>query len=175
MDKTEMVSAPGFCLELKWSGPTLAKTKLFPRREWAAAPDPRTCLDPELVRALINYGPDTWPHISRIQLSLTGLSAFRTRVLLTLRSKVPFGTTITYGELARLSGHPGAARAVGRCMASNPWPVVVPCHRVLGENSLGGFGSGLKLKKTLLRLEGIHPQQPGTNINTRTRPGAKKC
>ncbi|MDP8207035.1 MAG: MGMT family protein [Candidatus Electryonea clarkiae] len=68
------------------------------------------------------------------------------------------GYTITYGELAEKSGHPGAARAVGTAMARNPVPIVVPCHRVITSNGcLGGFTGGPDLKRTLLRLEGVEP------------------
>jgi methylated-DNA-[protein]-cysteine S-methyltransferase len=74
-----------------------------------------------------------------------------------LRS-VPAGKTITYGELARRSGHPGSARAVGGAMARNPIPIVIPCHRVIGtEGSITGFGLGLWRKRWLLDLEGAWP------------------
>jgi methylated-DNA-[protein]-cysteine S-methyltransferase len=80
------------------------------------------------------------------------------RVLETLYATVPFGATVTYGELAARSGlgraHT-AARGVGSIMGSNPLPVVVPCHRVLGSDSLGGFGGGRAAKEWLLALEGV--------------------
>jgi len=80
------------------------------------------------------------------------------RVLETLYETVPFGATVTYGELAARSGlgrvHT-AARGVGSIMGSNPLPVVVPCHRVLGSDSLGGFGGGRAIKEWLLALEGV--------------------
>lgn len=64
------------------------------------------------------------------------------------------GETLTYGELARRAAKPGAARAVGRLMAKNPFPLVVPCHRVVGaDGALRGFSAGLELKKRLLDLE----------------------
>ena len=83
----------------------------------------------------------------------TGLTPFRAAVMDTLR-KVPAGTTVTYGELARRTGRPGAARAVGSIMARNPVPVLVPCHRVVATDGLGGFSGGLDVKRMLLRLEG---------------------
>jgi methylated-DNA-[protein]-cysteine S-methyltransferase len=155
MDKTEIISAPGFSLELRWSGHTLTGTRLLPRRQWGTAAKYQGFRHPELARALVHYSSRTWPILREVKLPLKELSDFKRRVLTSLRLEVPFGATITYGELARMSGSPGAARAVGRCMALNPWPILVPCHRVLGQNSLGGFGSGLSVKKTLLRLEGI--------------------
>jgi methylated-DNA-[protein]-cysteine S-methyltransferase len=68
---------------------------------------------------------------------------------------IPRGQTRTYGEIARTAGSPGAARAVGQSMARNPWPIVVPCHRVLGsDGSLTGFGGGLDMKRRMLEQEG---------------------
>jgi methylated-DNA-[protein]-cysteine S-methyltransferase len=68
---------------------------------------------------------------------------------------IPRGQTRGYGELARQVGSPGAARAVGQAMARNPWPIVVPCHRVLGsQRQLTGFGGGLDMKRAMLIMEG---------------------
>jgi len=67
--------------------------------------------------------------------------------------KVPAGSTVTYGELAARAGSPGAARAVGNVMATNPMPLLVPCHRVVATDGLGGFTGGLAVKRALLRLE----------------------
>jgi methylated-DNA-[protein]-cysteine S-methyltransferase len=79
---------------------------------------------------------------------------FNRSVLEELR-QVPYGTVISYGELARRAGAPGAARAVGRVMGSNPLPIIYPCHRVLAQDgTLGGFGGGLPMKRALLELEG---------------------
>jgi methylated-DNA-[protein]-cysteine S-methyltransferase len=70
---------------------------------------------------------------------------------------IPYGQTRTYGDLARQTGSPGSARAVGRIMASNPIPIVIPCHRVVGtDGKLHGYGSpgGVDDKAQLLALEG---------------------
>jgi len=69
--------------------------------------------------------------------------------------RIPYGTTISYAELARRVGKPSAVRAVGSANGANPLPIVVPCHRVIGsDGSLTGFGGGLDLKHKLLALEG---------------------
>jgi methylated-DNA-[protein]-cysteine S-methyltransferase len=86
-------------------------------------------------------------------------AGFNRRVLRELAEHVPYGTVVGYGELADRVGDPGAARAVGMAMGSNPLPVVVPCHRVVESGGgIGGFGGGLETKRTLLALEGILPQ-----------------
>jgi methylated-DNA-[protein]-cysteine S-methyltransferase len=70
-------------------------------------------------------------------------------------SRVPFGQTVSYKDLAERTGKPGASRAVGTAMATNPIPIVVPCHRVLRTGgALGGYGGGLDTKVWLLRHEG---------------------
>lgn len=78
---------------------------------------------------------------------------FQGRVLAELR-KVPYGATVSYGELARRVGNPKASRAVGMANGRNPIPIVIPCHRVIGANGdLTGFGGGLDTKRRLLALE----------------------
>ncbi len=68
---------------------------------------------------------------------------------------IPYGTTISYAELARSVGNVRASRAVGLANGANPLPIVVPCHRVIGtDGSLTGFGGGLETKRKLLALEG---------------------
>lgn len=80
---------------------------------------------------------------------------FRRSVLETLYAEVPFGHVVSYAELAARAGRPRAHRAVGTAMATNPVPIVVPCHRVLRSGgALGGYGGGLEMKLHLLRLEG---------------------
>jgi methylated-DNA-[protein]-cysteine S-methyltransferase len=91
-----------------------------------------------------------------------GGTAFDRKVWETLQ-KVPAGSTITYGELAKRSGHPGAARAVGGSMRRNPIPIVVPCHRVIGiGGTLTGYGLGLWRKRWLLDREGAWPLRSGS-------------
>lgn len=69
-------------------------------------------------------------------------------------ARIPYGTTLSYGELARRIGKPGAARAVGLANGRNPLPILVPCHRVIGaDGTLTGFGGGLACKRALLEVE----------------------
>ncbi len=69
-------------------------------------------------------------------------------------SRVPYGQTATYGDIARRLGRPQAARAVGRAVATNPLAIVIPCHRIMGtDGRLTGYGGGLALKQALLDLE----------------------
>jgi methylated-DNA-[protein]-cysteine S-methyltransferase len=87
------------------------------------------------------------------------LSPFGRTVLETLVERVPWGETVSYGELAELAGKPRAARAVGSIMAGNPVPFVVPCHRVIAAGGrIGGYGGGrdaIGLKRWLLEREGV--------------------
>ena len=73
---------------------------------------------------------------------------------------IPFGSAVSYGELARRLGRPRAARAVGQANGANPVPIVVPCHRVIaGDGGMGGFSGGLKIKRWLLAHEGaVQPE-----------------
>jgi O-6-methylguanine DNA methyltransferase len=80
-------------------------------------------------------------------------SPFQKKVLKRVAG-IPYGSTMTYGEVARAVGNPRASRAVGTANANNNLPIVVPCHRVVASNGLGGYGGGLEMKKRLLRLEG---------------------
>lgn len=85
-----------------------------------------------------------------------GLDGFRRAVYAATRT-IPPGSTVTYGDIARAIGQPGAARDVGTALASNPFPIVVPCHRVVGAGGkLAGFSApgGRATKRRLLELEG---------------------
>ncbi|PYT44669.1 MAG: cysteine methyltransferase [Acidobacteria bacterium] len=78
---------------------------------------------------------------------------FQLRVWNRLRT-IPYGETISYAQLAERIGNPKAVRAVGLANGSNPIPIIIPCHRVIGsDGSLTGFGGGLPTKKMLLELE----------------------
>lgn len=90
-----------------------------------------------------------------------GLTPFR-RGVLEETMRIPAGQTRSYGWLAAKVGRPRAARAVGRVMATNPLPLVVPCHRVVaGDGSLRGYGGGLPMKERLLKAEGARMPTEG--------------
>jgi len=118
-----------------------------PRREWIENRTPFK----EVIRQLDCY------FLGKLQdfdlpLVLDG-TEFQPLVWGNLR-KIPYGETVSYGQLARRIGSPDAARAVGLANGSNPIPIIIPCHRVIGSNGhLTGFGGGLPVKKKLLALE----------------------
>ena len=90
-----------------------------------------------------------------LPLKLAG-TEFQVSVLEALQ-KIPYGETVSYGEVARRIGRPKAVRAVGAANGRNPIPIVVPCHRVIGvTGDLTGFGGGLDTKEALLRHEAEH-------------------
>jgi methylated-DNA-[protein]-cysteine S-methyltransferase len=91
-----------------------------------------------------------------VPLDLRSITPFQ-RVVLDAIQQIPSGETISYGGLARRIGKPGAARAVGRALGSNPIPIIIPCHRALAaDGSLGGYSGrgGVRTKQALLSLEG---------------------
>lgn len=90
-----------------------------------------------------------------LELDLDWMTPFQRSVADALRA-VPWGEVVTYGELAALGGHPNAQRAAGTFCAGNRFPLVVPCHRVVGSDGIGSYGSlGLDYKRRLLALEGV--------------------
>ena len=94
-----------------------------------------------------------------LQLSPNG-TEFQLQVLDELQ-KIPYGTTASYGDIAKRIGRPKAVRAVGAANGRNPLPIIIPCHRVIGSSGdLTGFGGGIPTKKALLRLELEHSQFP---------------
>jgi methylated-DNA-[protein]-cysteine S-methyltransferase len=70
-------------------------------------------------------------------------------------TRIPYGTTISYKELARRVGRPNGPRAVGQANGRNPIPIIVPCHRVVASDGIGGYGGGLPMKRALLAVEGV--------------------
>jgi len=98
-----------------------------------------------------------WPDLVE-DIHWSMVTPFRRLVFEALLDNVPRGSLITYGELASAVGSPGSARAVGSALSSNPWPLVVPCHRVVLSNGhIGPYsaGSGISTKRRLLVSEGL--------------------
>jgi methylated-DNA-[protein]-cysteine S-methyltransferase len=94
--------------------------------------------------------------LGRVVLDWDGIGPFERRVYETART-IPPGEFITYGEIAKRLGEPGAAQAVGQALGKNPFPIVVPCHRVLGAGAkFGGFSAngGVRTKRRMLAIEG---------------------
>jgi O-6-methylguanine DNA methyltransferase len=108
---------------------------------------------PDIVRELREYAEGRRREFD-LQLDWSAVKPFQRAVLRTADS-IKYGETRSYGWIARAIGKPRAARAVGRALASNPLPIILPCHRVLGsDGGLHGYGGGLPLKRKLLELEG---------------------
>jgi methylated-DNA-[protein]-cysteine S-methyltransferase len=138
----------------------------IPAAEHHVAEDAVDARDDTVAAALDAWCAGTSQTIDlTVDLNAAGLSPFHRTVLETLQREVGWGEVVTYGELAALAGRPGAARAVGAAMATNPLPFVIPCHRVVGSagggrRRIGGYGggddpNGVALKRRLLAREGV--------------------
>jgi methylated-DNA-[protein]-cysteine S-methyltransferase len=152
---TETCVAEPLALEVVWTDGEVTALHLT----WAAGRQPALAteagkaLQAALARYVAGEAPD-WPELP---LRFDGLTPFARRVLTEL-ARVPYGQLVSYGWLATQAGNPKAARAVGRVMASNPFPMLIPCQRVVGANgALVGFGPGVAMKKYLLEREGALP------------------
>ena len=137
----------------------------FARSGVAPAPsDPPAAAKPP-IEAMVRYfaGEPIDPAALPLTFDPGPITEFSSHVYAALR-RIRRGSVTTYGDLARLSGTPGAARAVGAAMSRNRFPLFVPCHRVLARGGgLGGFSSsgGLDDKRALLRIEGRWNDGPG--------------
>jgi methylated-DNA-[protein]-cysteine S-methyltransferase len=111
--------------------------------------------NPRLVRRLRDYAAGKPESFRDVPLDSGPQTPFQRRVTACCRL-IPHGRTLSYGDVAAKAGSPGAARAVGQCMATNRTPLVIPCHRVVrSDGGLGGYSGpgGSKLKRRLLDLE----------------------
>lgn len=109
----------------------------------------------KLINSLRAYFQGERVSFDDVELDLDGWTPFQLDVVRALR-KVPYGEVVSYGDLARLAGHPRAHRAAGTFCAGNRFAIVVPCHRVVAADGLGSYGSlGLEYKRRLLGLEGV--------------------
>jgi methylated-DNA-[protein]-cysteine S-methyltransferase len=175
MDQIEymLFKSPVGCCALAWNATGLVAVQLpeasaaatrarlhrrFPGAS-AGRPPPRVRQAVAAIERLLSGGRDT---LATIPLDLSRCSPFHRRVYEIART-IPAGETWTYGALAARAGRPGAARAVGQAMARNPFPLVVPCHRVMGAHGRAvGFSAhgGVDTKFRLLRIEGARTGLP---------------
>ncbi len=120
----------------------------------------------DLYRDISRYLKGEKVDFSIYEPDLSDLTEFEQAVLNETKA-IPYGTTITYSELADRIGSSGGARAVGQALSKNPYPIVIPCHRVVARSGIGGYSGGVKLKKRLLNLEakGITVRSPAVNFN----------
>lgn len=107
----------------------------------------------EIAEGIIRHVVEGAP-CPEVELDFSGLTEFQRKVISAVRS-IPRGQTRTYGEVAAQAGSPGAARAVGQVMASNPFAIIMPCHRVVSRNGLGGYAWGVDVKRRLLEIEAL--------------------
>jgi methylated-DNA-[protein]-cysteine S-methyltransferase len=124
----------------------------YPDAVEASPPPPAIQQVIDRVNDLLAGGRDD---LTDIVLDYSVVSPFNRRVYEVARA-VPPGETITYGQIAKAIGEPGAARVIGKTMGENPWPIIIPCHRVLGaDGKPGGFSSpgGVETKARLLTIE----------------------
>lgn len=158
------IATPYGKLEARWSSAGLASCAFV--NEFSE--DSRASLGPgsesatEVARrlevALAGYFKGETLEWDLEALDWSGVPAFH-QLVLRACARIPAGSTATYGALARQVGSPGAARAVGSAMARNRWPIVIPCHRVVGSTgNLTGYSGagGLETKRQLLALEEHH-------------------
>ena len=134
-------------------GDTGARARAIARRQWPDG-DYVPNLLPQLQRQIQRYF-DGRPTDFRAKLDLVDRTPFHQTVLRACAT-IPYGETLTYGQLAELAGHPGAARAVGSVMASNTIPLIIPCHRVIAAAGRpSGFSApgGPRTRHRLLQLE----------------------
>ncbi len=129
--------------------------------------DPQETLPPQDIRVIIDSvvaltnGDNV--DLSDVPLDMAHVSPFNRRLYEAIRTIQP-GQTRTYGDIAGDLGEPGGARAVGRAMGQNPWPIIVPCHRVVAANGkTGGFSAhgGVSTKLRLLAIEAAHRSTDG--------------
>lgn len=144
-------------------GPSSSSVQSKLRRKICDRPlEPKTLGQPSSTAArlrddLIRSASGETVSFKRYKVSTDQFTPFQQRVIDTV-SRIPFGQTLSYAEVAERAGSPGAARAVGNVMANNRTPIVIPCHRVLASGGRwGGFSApgGVDFKRRLLALEGV--------------------
>lgn len=142
-----VLATPLGSVELVTDGERLRELSFTKARPTRGSPD-------RISTELQEYFRGTRKDLRDIPVDLSGCTAFEQRVYEATR-RIPFGKVATYGQIAKAIGNPKAQRAVGQALGKNPIGIVIPCHRVVASDSLGGFTGGLEHKKRLLRFEGV--------------------
>ena len=123
------------------------KTRIEPEKEWVYNED-------LFLEAIDQLGAYFNGELTTFDLKLNARGTHFQKKVWQQLLKIPFGETISYGELAKRIGNPKASRAVGMANGKNPISIIVPCHRVIGKDgSLTGFGGGIEVKKNLIEME----------------------
>jgi methylated-DNA-[protein]-cysteine S-methyltransferase len=142
MTSGALIASLGCYILIEWQG-EMVKTIYFSQD----MPSESSKLAEEIVAHLEGGAP-----CPKAVLDTSACTEFQKRIY-PLVQAILRGRTMTYGEVAACAGRPGAARAVGRAMATNPFAILVPCHRVVAKKGLGGYLWGTEMKEKLLRLE----------------------
>ncbi len=103
---------------------------------------------------IIRYFNGRFVDFSQYPIDMTFSTGFDKTVWLAIKD-IPYGKTMTYKEVAEKIGNPNASRAVANALNHNPIPLLLPCHRILASDGIGGYSAGVALKKKMLQLEGI--------------------
>lgn len=148
--RTYVVASPYGCIEL-----TIRNGKIEELGEAATEqPTADSGIAPEDRAIVSNFSRECETLDFTVPVAEPSGTPFQQAVLRAIAA-IPRGSTASYAQIAKDVGHPGAARAVGNAVARNPLPLIIPCHRVVGSSSLGGYSFGGKARKeTLLALEG---------------------
>jgi methylated-DNA-[protein]-cysteine S-methyltransferase len=156
MMQRTLFNSPGGGVELRGEQGRLAQVRLLSAAQHCSGSDrPAPALAP-YVRLLEEYFGGRYIETPFDEMADKGWSSFRRSVYVSL-AKVPFGQLVSYAELAARAGNDGAARAVGQAVGANPFPIIIPCHRVIRtDGGVGGFSAGTEWKSYLLRHEGHH-------------------
>lgn len=139
-------------------------TKSTERELWSVFPESRRGRDPlirELADAIVSFLEGSAVTFSLDMIALDTCSLFQRRVL-RAEYRIPRGWVSTYGGIAAHLGVPAGGRAVGRALATNPFPIIIPCHRaVRSGGELGGYQGGMAMKRALLEYEGVEISDDG--------------
>lgn len=154
MDKSQLVydifSSPLGSLYIVFSGKFLVAISF---RKPADMPFKKDAAPAGFIRELTSYFERSTAGFTSQKIKFLTGTDFERQVWAVL-NEIPFGETRTYKWVAEKIGNPSAARAVGRALSKNPIPVVVPCHRVIeSDGSIGGYSSGINIKRRLLDME----------------------